>query len=199
MNNDTLSLKKTTDTRWGSHYNSIIAIYRSYDETIRIFDKLYDDNDKLTEVEANAIRDKLVSYEYFCILLFMKDLMSMTNVLITTLQGEDPNILLAIDTLRKKTPIYLLHKMRNDKDSINNLLELDRQRVLNYDVDGDVEFDKTSTSFKITVRYLALHIGRSDLTLDSSCLTTFKHSKADQISLTQDLSWIEQFYFVYEL
>ena len=141
MNDDTLSLKKSTDTRWSSHYNSIIAIYQSHDEIIQVLDELCDDNDKSTKLEANAIRDKLVSYEYFCILLFMKHLMSMTNALTTTLQDEDLDILLAIDTLKKTT--CLLNNMRNDEVSINNLLELAKQRMLNYDVDADAEFDKT--------------------------------------------------------
>ena len=71
----------------------------------------------------------------------MKHLMSMTNALTTTLQDEDLNILLAIDTLKKT--ICLLNNMRNDEVSINNLLEFAKQRMLNYGVDADAEFDKT--------------------------------------------------------
>ncbi|CAF4547378.1 unnamed protein product, partial [Didymodactylos carnosus] len=62
MNDDTLSLKKSTDTRWSSHYNSIIAIYESFTGIIQVLDELCDDNDKTTKFEANAIRDKFVSY-----------------------------------------------------------------------------------------------------------------------------------------
>ena len=114
MNDDTLSLKKSTDTHWSSHYNIIIAIYQSHKEIIQALDELCDDNDKSTKLEVNAIHDKLVSYEYFCLLLFMKHLMSMTNALTTTLQDEDLDILLAIDALKRT--ICLLSNMRRDED-----------------------------------------------------------------------------------
>lgn len=68
MNDDTLSLKRATDTRWSSYYNSIIAIYESFTEIIEVLDELCDDDDKTTKFEANAIRDKFVTYEYSCIL-----------------------------------------------------------------------------------------------------------------------------------
>ncbi len=141
MNDDTLSLKMATDTRWSSYYNSIIAIYESFTEIIEVLDELCDDDDKTTKFEANAIRDKFVTYEYYCILLFIKRLMSMTNALTTTLQDENLDILLALDTLTKT--ICLLNKIRNDEDSINNLLELAKERMRKYDVDADEEFNKT--------------------------------------------------------
>ncbi|CAF1646967.1 unnamed protein product, partial [Didymodactylos carnosus] len=59
----------------------------------------------------------------------------------TTLQDENLDILLAIDTLTKT--ICLLNKIRNDEDSINNLLELAEERMINYDVDADAKFGKT--------------------------------------------------------
>ncbi|CAF4322626.1 unnamed protein product [Rotaria sp. Silwood2] len=141
MNEDALSVKQSTDTRWSSHYNSIIAIYESFTEIIHVLDELCNDNDKMTKLEARAIREKLVSYEFYCILLFIKHLMSITNALTTTLQDENLDILLAIDTLTKT--ICLLNKIRNDEDTINKLLELAKERMLtHYDVDADEEFDK---------------------------------------------------------
>ncbi|CAF3731666.1 unnamed protein product [Rotaria sp. Silwood1] len=101
MNEDVLSVKKSTDTRWSSHYNSIIAIYESFTGIIHVLDELCNDNDKITKLEARVIYEKLVSYEFYCILLFIKHLISITNALTITLQDENLDILLAIDTLTK--------------------------------------------------------------------------------------------------
>ncbi|CAF4456497.1 unnamed protein product, partial [Didymodactylos carnosus] len=130
MNDDTLSLKKSTDTRWSSHYNSIIAIYESFTGIIQVLDELCDDNDKTTKFEANAIHENL-------------------------------DILLAIDTLTKT--ICLLNKIRNDEDSINNLLELAKERMINYDVDADVEFDDFRIEDAEQIKIIVPGINSSDL------------------------------------
>ena len=117
MNDNTLSVKKATDTHWSSQYNSIIKIYESFLEITHALDELCNDNDNMT---------KLVAYEFYCILLFVKKFMSMTNALTTTLQDENLDILLAIDTLTKT--ICLLNKVRSDKDTVNKLLKLAQER-----------------------------------------------------------------------
>lgn len=140
INEDSLSLKSSTDTRWSSQYNSIIAIYESYAEIIEVLDELRNDDDKMTKLEAYSIREKIVSYEFYCVLLFIKHLMSMTNALTTTLQKENLDILLTIDTLTKT--ICLLNQIRTDEDTINKLLELAKERMEKYNVDADDEFNK---------------------------------------------------------
>ncbi len=82
----------------------------------------------------------------------------------------------------------MLNKIRNDEDSINNLLELAKERMINYDVDADDEFNKkTSTSFKIIVRNLILRFAHIDSNLNGLCYMKFKNFNAGQISFTYDL------------
>ncbi|CAF4392251.1 unnamed protein product [Rotaria magnacalcarata] len=122
-------------------YSSVVAIHESFNEIVDTLDELCNDNDKTTKLEANSIREKIVSYEYYCLLLFVKHLMSMTNALTTTLQDEDLDVLSAIDSLTKT--ICLLNKLRDDEDTTNKLLELAKERIAKYDVDADDEFSKT--------------------------------------------------------
>ncbi|CAF3375987.1 unnamed protein product [Rotaria sp. Silwood2] len=137
-----LSLKSLSDTRWSANYESIYCLIESYNEIINCF-KLIEEGaqfDKETKVQGKNLRNKLVSYEIVVLLKFMENITRTTNSLTTHLQSKKLDILSSME-LTENT-LKLIQKMRNDDQSLKNMLLLGEKLVEPYDVDIDKEFNR---------------------------------------------------------
>ncbi|CAF4758574.1 unnamed protein product, partial [Rotaria magnacalcarata] len=78
---------------------SLNAIYVSYHVLVECLWELEDDsdNDTNTRHEAKSLRKKVVSFEFYVLVIFLRKVMAITNATTIQLQQEELNILAAIE------------------------------------------------------------------------------------------------------
>ncbi|XP_042436905.1 zinc finger MYM-type protein 1-like [Zingiber officinale] len=96
-----ISLKRPGDTRWGSHYMTIIRLMSTWTSALQVLENVYDDgtNDDNNGITISLI-DKMESYEFVFVIHLMKSLLGITNELSLTLQQKDQNIVLAVSLFK---------------------------------------------------------------------------------------------------
>ena len=78
--------------------------------------------DKETIHQAICLKRKLLSFEVLLLLLFMVNVTSVTRALTAHLQGEELDIIIAIDVI--SNTMNLLQYMRNDDNTMINMIEV---------------------------------------------------------------------------
>ncbi|XP_042413020.1 zinc finger MYM-type protein 1-like [Zingiber officinale] len=111
--NQEISLKRPGDTRWGSHYMTIIRLMSTWTSVLQVLENVYDDgtNDDNSGI-ATSLIDKMENYEFVFVMHLMKSLFGITNELSLALQQKDQNIVLAVSLI--KTMKVRLQKLREE-------------------------------------------------------------------------------------
>jgi hypothetical protein len=98
----TLIPKTTTTIRWNGKYQSIRAVYESFSEIITALEATandYNNFDKESRQQAKSISTNMLTFNFITYLVFMKNLMSMTNSITTQLQAEQLDLITAGELL----------------------------------------------------------------------------------------------------
>ncbi|XP_074591761.1 uncharacterized protein LOC141847605 [Curcuma longa] len=111
--NQEISLKRPGDTRWGSHYMTIVRLISSWNSVLQVLENVHDDgtNDDSSGMAASLI-DKMENYEFVFVMHFMKYLLGITNELSLALQQKNQNMVLAVSLI--KTMKVRLQKFREE-------------------------------------------------------------------------------------
>ncbi|XP_027152007.1 zinc finger MYM-type protein 1-like [Coffea eugenioides] len=98
--NQETSIQRACDTRWGSHFGSLLKLVLMYDSVIDVL--LIIENDGLVEQrgQAYALLNSLQSFEFAFILHLMKKIMGITNALSEALQRKDQDIVNAMGLVK---------------------------------------------------------------------------------------------------
>ncbi|XP_057786232.1 uncharacterized protein LOC131003703 [Salvia miltiorrhiza] len=110
--NQETSLARPGDTRWGSHYFTLLRLCAMWPSVEKVLENIRDDTTS-SEVRSTArgLLGKMNTYEFVFVMHLMKYLLGMTNELSFALQRKDQNIVQAmslIDTVKAQ-----LHDFRN--------------------------------------------------------------------------------------
>jgi hypothetical protein len=117
-----LLLKDLCETRWYARYESLNAVYISFHQLVECLFELEDDSDTKTRHQAKALRKKIVSFEFYVLLIFLRKLMAMTNATTIQLQQQELNIIAAIEIL--SSLLELLKELRNDDDGFEQIIDV---------------------------------------------------------------------------
>ncbi|CAI9278088.1 unnamed protein product [Lactuca saligna] len=91
--NQEVGIKRPSDTRWGSHFSSLLNIKNIYSSICEVLEDLGRDNsDRDRKAEAIRILRLLKSFDFVFCLHLMVDILGVTNHLNTTLQRKDQDI-----------------------------------------------------------------------------------------------------------
>ncbi|CAF2106950.1 unnamed protein product, partial [Rotaria magnacalcarata] len=118
-----LTPKPTSIIRWNAKYQSIRAVYESYDEPIKSCGTIVDDRihfDKESRQGAHSIYTNLTTFNFITYLVFMKNLMAMTNSITTQFQAEQLDLIAAREILIET--VRLLETERSNEFNLNNLI-----------------------------------------------------------------------------
>ncbi|KAL4594939.1 hypothetical protein ACB092_12G055100 [Castanea dentata] len=99
--NQETSLKRAGDTRWGSHYRTILNLILMFSSTIDVLEII--DKDSLLfeqRVEARSILRLILSFEFSFALHLMKNILGITNELSIALQKKRQDIVNAMTLVR---------------------------------------------------------------------------------------------------
>ena len=111
--NQETSLKRAGDTRWGSHYGTIMNLILMFSSVIEVLE-FVEENGLQSEqrVEARCLLDSVQSFEFAFNLHLMKNILGVTNELSLLLQRKDQDIINAMTQV--KVSKRRLQMMRDD-------------------------------------------------------------------------------------
>ena len=116
-------MKDLSKTRWSDRYDAIRAVFVSYKEIINSLQKLSEDDiEKKTEQTAKNLLNKIQSFTFYRVLLFLKNLFGSINALVIHLQKFEMDILTTTDIV--EGTIRLLHEMHDDYTNLNAIIEV---------------------------------------------------------------------------
>ncbi|KAK9064773.1 hypothetical protein SSX86_016155 [Deinandra increscens subsp. villosa] len=99
--NQELSLARAGDTRWSSHYKTLLRLYQLYPTVIEVLEHI----EKWGEVnaskrQASGLQKYMKTFDFVYYLHLMKEILGVTNKLCETLQKKDQDILIAIGQVK---------------------------------------------------------------------------------------------------
>ena len=96
--NQCMSLKRTGDTRWGSHYGTLVSLITMFSSTIQV---LEDDGSTSEQIcEANTLLNSMQSFEFVFPLHLIKTILGITEELSKVLQKNDQDIVNAMTLVK---------------------------------------------------------------------------------------------------
>ena len=96
MNQET-NLKRAGDTRWGSHYGTIINLVLIFSTSVQVLEIILEDGTSYEQKgDARSSLKLIISFEFAFALHLMKNILGVTNELSIVLQKKNQNILDAI-------------------------------------------------------------------------------------------------------
>ncbi|XP_050209345.1 uncharacterized protein LOC126660062 [Mercurialis annua] len=95
------SLVRPGDTRWGSHYQTILRILLMWSSVMEVLGNVHDDATGSKEKGAAlGLLDRMENFEFVFTLHLMKKVLAITNGLSQVLQEKNQNIVNALDMVR---------------------------------------------------------------------------------------------------
>jgi hypothetical protein len=99
--NQELSLRRAGDTRWGSHYGSLLRLIQLYPAVISVIGAVMEDGTTSEQrAEARVLLQLLDTFEFAFCLHLMKTILGITNELSQALQRKDQDIVNAMNLVR---------------------------------------------------------------------------------------------------
>ncbi|XP_057746267.1 uncharacterized protein LOC130965525 [Arachis stenosperma] len=116
--NQELTLKRAGDTRWDSHYRTMLRLISLFSSVVNVLEYVEEDgNNSEQRAEACHLLNGIQSFEYIFNLYLMKNILGVTNELSQSLQRNDQDIVnaMALVKVSKK-------RLQNIKDDGWSLL-----------------------------------------------------------------------------
>ncbi|XP_047953108.1 zinc finger MYM-type protein 1-like [Salvia hispanica] len=98
--NQETSLHRPGDTRWGSHYTTVIRLVSMWPSVVKVLESIFSDGDDAEQSgKCKGLLQKMESYDFVFIMILMKHLLCMVEPLSYALQDREQNILNAINMI----------------------------------------------------------------------------------------------------
>lgn len=118
-----LIMKNLSRTRWIGRAESIKAVWASYEILIDILDDIKNSEDAVIVHDirrtASNLLDKMKSFEFYLSILFMKNIMYKTKIVVLEVQEIDQDILASLDVMRQTRDAML--RIREDDFGLDAL------------------------------------------------------------------------------
>lgn len=112
--NQEATLKRSGDTRWGTHYSTLLSLIRLFGPVINVLeDSEEHTKDKDLRGNAGMMLTNMQNFDFIFFLHFMANVLGLNNELTRALKRKDQDIVNAMKLV--KVTKSLLSKMRNDE------------------------------------------------------------------------------------
>ncbi|KAL5546116.1 hypothetical protein UlMin_005803 [Ulmus minor] len=99
--NQHTSLKRFGDTRWSSHYSTLISLIIMFSSTIEVLEVIVDDGSKFEQkYETSHLLKFMQSFDFIFSLHLMRNILGVTNELSVALQRKDQDIINAMSLVK---------------------------------------------------------------------------------------------------
>ncbi|CAI0434139.1 unnamed protein product [Linum tenue] len=109
--NQELGLKRHCDTRWGSHFDTLLNLTRIYSSLIECLDIIIWEGNSDAKADASCLLRLVQNFDFVFILKMMIGVLSITSELSSTLQRKDQDIVNAMHLVRGAK--FRLQEMRD--------------------------------------------------------------------------------------
>ncbi|XP_075495869.1 uncharacterized protein LOC142533113 [Primulina tabacum] len=112
--NQETTLQRAGDTRWGSHYNSLISLISMFSAVVDVLEIISEDDSSSPDqkTEAYNLLESVLLFDFAFNLHLMKHVLGISSELSTALQKKDQDIVNAMDLVQICK--HRLQKMRDD-------------------------------------------------------------------------------------
>jgi hypothetical protein len=111
--NQELGLKRPGDTRWGSHFGSLMNMIIMFASVVKVIDAIAEFGSNASDrLKAKGVLDVIQTFDFALMLHLMKVILGITNELNVALQKKDQDIVNAVSYLG--TTKRRLQEMRNE-------------------------------------------------------------------------------------
>ena len=132
--NQETSLSRAGDTRWGSHYGTLVSLIALFPSVIDVLQMIEEDG--LTheqKSEARLLSNSLHSFDFIFCLHFMKMILGITNELSQALQKKDQDIVNSMELVGVCK--HQLQELRIENDRWDSLLNQVAMFCEKHDID----------------------------------------------------------------
>ncbi|CAN1250119.1 Zinc finger MYM-type protein 1 [Linum perenne] len=92
--NQEIGMKRPSDTRWGSHFGTLVNLENLFSTLVHTFQNL--EGDKKTTAQASVVLIQIEDFEFAFMMKLMIEVLAITNALSIALQNKDQDIVNAI-------------------------------------------------------------------------------------------------------
>ena len=130
------------EERWTARAESIKSVWTSLNPIVDTLKDITtsDKFNSLTKTKALGLKKKILSFDFFVSLMFMKNIMYILKYLTEHLETKELNICDAIVLI--KSTVSSLTNIRSDSDNMNNLIESSKKTAQLYGVDPDAGYKR---------------------------------------------------------
>ena len=106
---------------------------------------------------ASNLLDKMKSFEFYLSILFMKNIMYKTKIVVLEVQEIDQDILASLDVMRQTRDAML--RIREDDLGLDGIVAVAAEKCKSFGIDAEYEFSKKHRRRRRTVIQPALQTG----------------------------------------
>ncbi|KAH9672191.1 TTF-type domain-containing protein [Citrus sinensis] len=169
--NQETTLKRCGDTRWGSHYNTLLSIINMFSAVISVLEMIIDDGPKSGQRgEEKNLLELMLSFNFVFCLHLMKNILGATDEISQALQRKDQDIVnamnlvrlckLQLQTMRQSGWNYLIDEVTffvgRSRRKAQEITNLHRYRVELYYAVLDMQLQELNSRFNGTNTELLL-------------------------------------------
>jgi len=147
-----LQLRNLSKTRWTARAESIKSVWISLDGIISTLENITTSKsfDNLTKSKALGLKKKMLNFDFFASLMFMKNIMYKLKHLTEKLEAKELNICDAYVLIN--STISSLENIRSDNISMDNLIESSKKTAESFGIDPVRDFKRYHQTRKIPKR-----------------------------------------------
>ena len=137
-----LTMKNLSKTRWIGRAESIKAVWASYEILIDILDDIKNSDDVDRDARRTALNhlDKIKSFEFYLSILFMKNIVYNTKIVVFEVQEIDQDILDSLDVMRQTRDAML--RIRENNLVLDDIVTVVAEKCKSFGIDAEYEFSK---------------------------------------------------------
>ena len=109
--NQEVTLKRSADTRWGSHYGTLLSIITMFPSIIYMLEIISNEGNSEQRFQATMLLKSMQSFDFVFSLLLMKNILGFAHELSQALQKKDQDIVNAM----KLIEVYKRNLQKNER------------------------------------------------------------------------------------
>ncbi|KAL4090905.1 hypothetical protein QTP88_025663 [Uroleucon formosanum] len=137
-----VKLRNLSKTRWTVRAESIRAVWTYLVAIVDTLEYINNSNsfDNLTKTKAIGLKKKILNFDFFVSLIFMKNIMYKVKHLTESLETKELNVCDAAVLI--KSTISSLQKIRSETENMDNMISSAKITAQSFGVDSDTDFNR---------------------------------------------------------
>jgi hypothetical protein len=157
-----MGLARPGDTRWGSHYRTVMHVMALYPSIKKVLSKIGKEHKGGESIGAQTMLEVFKSFEFVFILHLMNEIFGYTNGLCNALQRREQDIVNTMDLLEfTKVELAVLREDSRWQEFLNNVSSFcEKHKVKIVDMDAKCKpIQRDKKFYRNAINYHRFHAG----------------------------------------